>query len=147
MRPMTRFYFLCLTITFFPLDVGLSHPYPPWTGWSSPKSKSTNLPTYNISARKTVPLLFHCCKRKWLPSNGRCFQSYCLEPVRYGGVLLSAPLHTSVTLHNLLNVPVQFANKMGFYKKKIPNNDCSCCCWLSDRFIVPGVYVTTVTIS
>jgi hypothetical protein len=38
--------------------------------------------------------------------------------VRYGGVLLSAPLHASVTLHNLLNVPVQFANKMGFQKKK-----------------------------
>jgi hypothetical protein len=28
-----------------------------------------------------------------------------LEPVRYGGVLLSAPLHASETLHNLLNVP------------------------------------------
>jgi hypothetical protein len=38
--------------------------------------------------------------------------------VRYGGVLLSAPLHASVTLHNLLNVPVKFANKMGFKKKK-----------------------------
>jgi hypothetical protein len=27
--------------------------------------------------------------------------------------LLSAPLHASVTLHSLLNVPVHFANKMG----------------------------------
>jgi hypothetical protein len=42
-----------------------------------------------------------------------------LGPVRYGGVLLSAPLHASVTLHNLLNVSVQFANKMGFQKKKV----------------------------
>jgi hypothetical protein len=40
-----------------------------------------------------------------------------LERVRYGGVLLSAPLHAYVTLHNLLNVPVQIANKMGFQKK------------------------------
>jgi hypothetical protein len=41
------------------------------------------------------------------------------EPVRYGGVLLSVPLHASVTLHNLLNVPVQFENKMGLKKKKL----------------------------
>jgi hypothetical protein len=34
-------------------------------------------------------------------------------------VLLSALLHASVTLHNLLNVPVQFANKMGFQTKRI----------------------------
>jgi hypothetical protein len=39
-----------------------------------------------------------------------------LEPVRYGGVLLNAPLHASLTLHSLLNVPVQFANKMKLEK-------------------------------
>jgi hypothetical protein len=32
-------------------------------------------------------------------------------------VLLSAPLHASVTSHDLLNVPVQFADKIGFPKK------------------------------
>jgi hypothetical protein len=31
--------FLCLTNTFFLLHVGCPHPYPPWTEWSSPKSK------------------------------------------------------------------------------------------------------------
>jgi hypothetical protein len=41
-----------------------------------------------------------------------------LGPVRYGGVLLSASLHASVALHNLLNVPLPFTNKMGFQKKK-----------------------------
>jgi hypothetical protein len=40
------------------------------------------------------------------------------NPVRHGGVLLSAPLHASTTLHNLLIVTVQIANKMGFHKKK-----------------------------
>jgi hypothetical protein len=30
----------CFTITFFLLRVGCPHPYPPWRGWSSPKSKS-----------------------------------------------------------------------------------------------------------
>jgi hypothetical protein len=40
-----------------------------------------------------------------------------LEPVPYGGVLLSAPLHASTTLHHFLNVTVQFANKMRFKKE------------------------------
>jgi hypothetical protein len=40
MGPITRFYFLCLIITFFLFGVGFSYPYPPWTGWSSPKSES-----------------------------------------------------------------------------------------------------------
>jgi hypothetical protein len=33
------FNFLCLTITFFLFGEGLPHPYPAWTGWSSPKLK------------------------------------------------------------------------------------------------------------
>jgi hypothetical protein len=45
-----------------------------------------------------------------------------LGPVRYGGVLLSAPLHAPVTLHNLLRVPVQFANKMGLKKNNLTVN-------------------------
>jgi hypothetical protein len=40
MGPMTKFYFLCLTVTFILLNVGLPHPCPPWTGWYSRKSKS-----------------------------------------------------------------------------------------------------------
>jgi hypothetical protein len=50
-----------------------------------------------------------------------------IEPVRYGGVLLSAPLHACTTLHNLLNVTVQIANKMGFKKKNF--NTVSLLCW------------------
>jgi hypothetical protein len=42
-----------------------------------------------------------------------------LEPVCYGGVLLSTPLHAILDLHHLLNVIVQLANKMGLYTKKI----------------------------
>jgi hypothetical protein len=42
-----------------------------------------------------------------------------LEPVGFGDVLLSAPLHTILNLQHLLNVIVQLANKMGFYKKKV----------------------------
>jgi hypothetical protein len=38
--PRPDFNFLCLTITSFLLHIGHPHPYPPWTGWSSPKSKS-----------------------------------------------------------------------------------------------------------
>jgi hypothetical protein len=38
--PWPDFNFHSSTITFFLLHVGRSHPYPPWTGWSSPKSKS-----------------------------------------------------------------------------------------------------------
>jgi hypothetical protein len=34
------FTFLWVTITFFLLHVGRPHPYPPWTGWFSRKSKS-----------------------------------------------------------------------------------------------------------
>jgi hypothetical protein len=43
-----------------------------------------------------------------------------LEPVGFGGVLLSSPLHVFffLDLHHLLNVHVQLANKMGFNKKK-----------------------------
>jgi hypothetical protein len=41
-----------------------------------------------------------------------------LEPVRFGGVLLSTPLHAILDLHHLLNVSVQLANKMGFYTQK-----------------------------
>jgi hypothetical protein len=46
-----------------------------------------------------------------------------LEPVGFGGVLLSTPLHVFffffLDLHHLLNVHVQLANKIGFNKKKI----------------------------
>jgi hypothetical protein len=38
--PWPDFNFLCLTVTFFLFRVGRPRPYPPWTGWSSPKSKS-----------------------------------------------------------------------------------------------------------
>jgi hypothetical protein len=40
-----------------------------------------------------------------------------LEPVRYGGVLLSAPLTLFLDLHHLLNVHVQLANKIGLKKQ------------------------------
>jgi ribosomal protein L32E len=42
-----------------------------------------------------------------------------LEPISYRGVLVSTLLHATVYmfLHNLLNVPVQIANKMGLQKK------------------------------
>jgi hypothetical protein len=39
-----------------------------------------------------------------------------LDPVGFGGVLLSTPLHVLLDLHHLLNVHVQLANKMGFKK-------------------------------
>jgi hypothetical protein len=42
-----------------------------------------------------------------------------LEPVGFGDVLLSAPLHVFfffLDLHHLLNVHVQLANKMGLKK-------------------------------
>jgi ribosomal protein L32E len=42
-----------------------------------------------------------------------------LEPIGYRGVLLSTLLHATVYVtHNLLNVLVQIANKMGFKRKK-----------------------------
>jgi ribosomal protein L32E len=43
-----------------------------------------------------------------------------LEPIGYRGALLSTLLHATVYmfLHNLLNVLVQIANKMGLQKKK-----------------------------
>jgi hypothetical protein len=41
-----------------------------------------------------------------------------LEPVCYGGVLLSTPLHAILDLHHLLNVTEQLANKMRFYTPK-----------------------------
>jgi hypothetical protein len=42
-----------------------------------------------------------------------------LEPISYRGVLVSTLLHAIVYmfLHNLLNVLVQIANKMGLQKK------------------------------
>jgi ribosomal protein L32E len=44
-----------------------------------------------------------------------------LEPISYRGVLVSTLLHANeyVFLHNLLNVLVQVANKMGFQKKYV----------------------------
>jgi hypothetical protein len=41
-----------------------------------------------------------------------------LEPISYRGVLVSTLLHATVyvLLHNLINVLVQTANKMGFKK-------------------------------
>jgi hypothetical protein len=41
-----------------------------------------------------------------------------LAPVRFGGVLLSTPLHAILDLYHLLNVIVQLANKMGLYTLK-----------------------------
>jgi hypothetical protein len=43
------------------------------------------------------------------------------EPISYSGVLASTLLHTAVyvSLHNLLNVLVHIANKMGLQKKTI----------------------------
>jgi hypothetical protein len=43
------------------------------------------------------------------------------EPISYRGALLSTLLHATVYtfLHNLLNVPVQIANKMGLKNKAV----------------------------
>jgi hypothetical protein len=44
-----------------------------------------------------------------------------MESISYRGALLSTLLHATVYmfLHNLLNVLVQIANKMGLHKKRI----------------------------
>jgi hypothetical protein len=43
----------------------------------------------------------------------------CLEPISYRGAILSTLVHATVYVtHNLLNVLVQIANKMGLQKKR-----------------------------
>jgi hypothetical protein len=57
-----------------------------------------------------------------------------LEPVGFGGVLLSTPLHAYfLDLHHLLKVHIQLANKMGFKKE------------ISHVFIAKNIQVLTIT--